>query len=93
MEQNRGNVAEFVAEQCGLDYDAIYAQRYDGDFISGEQTYQYAVDGTLRDYYELYETSAIESGAIEKEQALELDDFIDFSVMIEAGETLYGPQG
>ena len=93
VEQNRGNVAEFVAEQCDLDYDAIYAQRYDGDFISGEQTYQYAVDGTLRDYYELYETSAIESGAIEKEQALELDDFIDFSVMIEAGETLYGPQG
>ena len=27
VEQNRGNVAEFVAEQCGLDYDAIYAQR------------------------------------------------------------------
>lgn len=90
VEENRDEVAEFVAEQCGLDYDAIYVQRYDGDFISGEQTYQYAVDGTLRDYYELYETSAIESGTIEEEQALELDDFIDFSVMIEAGEALYG---
>ena len=89
VEDNRDDVSQFVATQCGLDYEAVFAQRYDGAFISGEETYNFAKDGTLRAYYSLYENSAIANGVIDPALALELDEFIDFSVMTDAGESLY----
>lgn len=89
VEANRGDVSKFVADQCGLDYDAVFVQRYDGAFISGKETYEYAKDGTLKAYYELYETSAISNGTIEADKALPVEEFVDFSVMTDAGASLY----
>ena len=89
VEDNRDEVSQFIATLCGLDYEAIYAQRYDGAFISGEETYEGVLDGTIRGYYELYESSAIENGTIDQTAALSVDEFIDWSFMQEAGESLY----
>lgn len=90
VDENRADVAKFVADQCGLDYDAVFAQRYDGAFISGKETYEYAKDGTLQAYYELYESSAVSGGTIEADKALPVAEFVDFSVMLDAGSELYG---
>ena len=77
-------VAKYVSTQTATDYDSVYAQRGDADWLTGKEVAAGAADGTVEKYYKIQQDNFIKSGAVEKEVPVSDDVMLDN--MIEAGK-------
>ena len=76
-------VAKYVADQTKTDYDSVYAQRGDADWLTGKEVSEGAKDGTVEGYYKTQQENLIAAGAVEKEVPVAEYDLLD--LMAEAG--------
>ena len=77
-------VAKYVADQTATDYDSVYAQRGDADWLTGAEVAKGAADGTVEKYYKIQQDNFIASGAVEKE--VPVADYVLLDIMAEAGK-------
>ena len=81
---NYDEVAGFVADVTKTDYDSVYAQRGDADWLTGAEVAAGCEDGTVAAYYQLQQDNFIAAGAVEA--AVALEDYILFDNMTEAAK-------
>ena len=78
-------VAKYVADQTKTDYDSVYAQRGDADWLTGKEVSEGAKDGTVEGYYKTQQENLIAAGAVEEE--VPVADYVLLDLMAEAGST------
>ena len=81
---NYDEVAGFVADVTKTDYDSVYAQRGDADWLTGAEVAAGCEDGTIAAYYQLQQDNFIAAGAVE--EAVALEDYIMFDNMTNAAK-------
>lgn len=79
-------VSTWVAKQTATDYDSVYSQRGDAQWLTGAEVAAGAADGTVEGYYLLQRDAFEAIGAIELDPVPEVADYVMLDVMIEAGE-------
>lgn len=79
-------VSEWVSKQTATDYESVYNQRGDAQWLTGKEVAQGAADGTVAKYYELQRDNFVKAGAVEKDPAPDVSEYVLFDVMIEAGK-------
>lgn len=77
-------VAKYVSIQTATDYDSVYAQRGDADWLTGKEVSEGAADGTVENYYKIQQDNFINSGVVEKE--VPVADYVMIDNMVEAGK-------
>ena len=82
---NYEEVAQWCATQAALDYDTMYNQRGDADWLTGKEVVDGVADGTVKGYYELQQKNLLDGGAITEEDVFPVEDYVDFDLMTEAG--------
>ena len=75
-------VAQYVADQTKTDYDSVYAQRGDAEWLTGKEVAEGAKDGTVEGYYKIQQENMIASGAVEAE--VPVADYVLLDLMAEA---------
>ena len=81
---NYEEIAQYVANVTKTDYDSVFAQRGDADWLTGAEVAAGVADGTVAEYYQLQQDNFIAAGAVEAPVALE--DYILFDNMTEAAK-------
>lgn len=79
-------VAQYVATQVAQDYDSVYEQRGDADWLTGKEVSDGAADGTVEAYYETQKQGFVAAGAVEKDPVPAVSDYVMLDVMIEAAK-------
>ena len=79
-------VSEWVAKQTATDYESVYNQRGDAQWLTGKEVAEGAADGTVAKYYELQRDNFVKAGAVEKDPAPDVAEYVLFDVMTEAGK-------
>ena len=82
---NYEEVAQWCATQAALDYDTMYNQRGDADWLTGKEVVDGVADGTVKGYYELQLKNLLDGGSITEEDVCPVEDYVDFDLMTEAG--------
>lgn len=77
-------VAKYVSTQTATDYDSVFAQRGDADWLTGKEVSKGAADGTVENYYKIQQDNFINSGVVEKE--VPVPDYVMLDIMAEAGK-------
>ena len=77
-------VAQWVANQTATDYDTVYSQRGDADWLTGQEVSQGAADGTVEGYYTTQKQNLIDQGSVTTDPPV--TDYVMLDVMVEAGE-------
>lgn len=77
-------VAKYVADQTATDYDSVYAQRGDADWLTGAEVAKGAADGIVENYYKIQQNNFIASGAVEGE--VPVADYVMLDNMVEAAK-------
>lgn len=77
-------VAKYVSTQTATDYDSVYAQRGDADWLTGAEVAKGAADGTVENYYKIQQDNFIKAGAVEKE--VPVSDYVMLDIMVKAGK-------
>ena len=75
-------VSEWVSKQTATDYESVYNQRGDAQWLTGKEVAQ----GAVAKYYELQRDNFVKAGAVEKDPAPDVSEYVLFDVMIEAGK-------
>lgn len=83
---NYEEVSKWVADQTATDYDSVYNQRGDAEWLTGAEVAQFAADGTAESYYLLQRDTFVANGAVEKDPVPEVPEYVMLDVMIEAGK-------
>lgn len=76
--------AELVAKQVAGDPAAVYEQRGDAEWLTGQEVSKAAADGTVEQYYELQKQNFIKAGAVTVDPAVK--DYVLLDIMVEAGK-------
>ncbi len=76
--------AGYVSAQTATDYDSVYQQRGDADWLTGKEVAKGAEDGTVENYYKIQQDNFIKSGAVEEE--VPVTDYVMLDNMVEAGK-------
>lgn len=79
-------VSQWVSAQTATDYDSVYNQRGDADWLTGKEVADGAADGTVEGYYLLQRDSFVAAGAVEKDPAPEVSEYVLLDLMVEAGK-------
>lgn len=82
---NYEEVAQWCATQAALDYDTMYNQRGDADWLTGKEVMEGVADGTVKGYYELQQKNLLDGGSITEDDVCPVEDYVDFDLMTEAG--------
>ena len=82
---NYEEVAQWCATQAALDYDTMYNQRGDADWLTGKEVVDGVADGTVKGYYELQQKNLLDGGSITEEDVCPVEDYVDFDLITEAG--------
>lgn len=83
-DENYEEVAQWVADQTATDYDTVYSQRGDADWLTGKEVSEGAVDGTVEGYYTTQKQNLLDQGAVTVDPAV--TDYVMLDIMTEAGE-------
>ena len=84
-DEHQEDVAQWAADQAKLDYDTMYNQRGDADWLTGKEVVAGLSDGTVKGYYELQQQNLLDGGSITEEDVCPVEDYVAFDVMTEAG--------
>lgn len=79
-------VAQYVATQVAQDYDSVYEQRGDADWLTGKEVSEGAANGEVEQYYEIQKQGFVAAGAVEADPVPAVSDYVMLDVMIEAGK-------
>ena len=82
---NYEEVAQWCATQAALDYDTMYNQRGDADWLTGKEVVDGVADGTVKGYYELQQKNLLDGGSITEEDVCPVEDYVDLDLMTGAG--------
>ena len=82
---NYEEVAQWCATQAALDYDTMYNQRGDADWLTGKEVVDGVADGTVKGYYELQQKNLLDGGSITEDDVCPVEDYVDFDLMTGAG--------
>lgn len=82
---NYEEVAQWCATKAALDYDTMYNQRGDADWLTGKEVVDGVADGTVKGYYELQQKNLLDGGSITEDDVCPVEDYVDFDLMTEAG--------
>lgn len=77
-------VAQYVAKQVAQDYEVVYAQRGDADWLTGAEVAKGATDGTVEKYYDLQKANFVAAGAVEKDPVPAVSDYVALDIMANA---------
>ena len=80
--EHEDEVIGWVAEILGVDYDTVYAQRGDAEWLTSAELIEEVKDGTIEKLYEVQK----QSFGSEVDQATPVSDYVLFDVMLEAAE-------
>ena len=83
-DENYEEVAQWVADQTATDYDTVYSQRGDADWLTGKEVSEGAADGTVEGYYTTQKQNLLDQGAVTVDSAV--TDYVILDIMTEAGE-------
>lgn len=84
-DEHHDEVAQWCAAQAALDYDTMYNQRGDADWLTGKEVVDGVADGTVKGYYELQQKNLLASGSITEADVCPVENYVDFDLMTEAG--------
>lgn len=84
-DEHHDEVAQWCADQAKLEYDSMYSQRGDADWLTGKEVVDGIADGTVKGYYELQQKNLLDGGSITEEDVCPVEDYVAFDVMTEAG--------
>lgn len=84
-DEHHDEVAQWCATKAALDYDTMYNQRGDADWLTGKEVVDGVADGTVKGYYELQQKNLLDGGSITEEDVCPVEDYVDFDLMTEAG--------
>lgn len=77
-------VAGFVAAQTKTEYDSVFAQRGDAQWLTGAAVAAGAANGTVEGYYQTQQAGFLANGAVE--QKVPVADYVMLDNMIEAAK-------
>lgn len=80
--ENTEQNCKWVAAKIGVDYDSVYQQRGDAEWIDSSTLVDYVNSGKLKEMYKVQQDSFIADGSVEKEVPVE--DYVLFDIMLEA---------
>lgn len=83
---NYEEVSQYVATQVAQDYDSVFAQRGDADWLTGKEVSEGAANGQVESYYETQKQGFVAAGAVEADPVPAVADYVMLDVMIEAGK-------
>ncbi len=83
-DENYEEVAQWVADQTATDYDTVYSQRGDADWLTGNEVSTGAADGTVEGYYTTQKQNLLDQGAVTVDPPV--TDYVMLDIMTEAGE-------
>lgn len=83
---NYEEVSQWVAAQTATDYESVFNQRGDAEWLTGAEVAAGAADGTVEAYYLLQRDTFVANGAVEKDPVPEVAEYVMLDVMIEAGK-------
>ena len=83
-DENYEEVAEYVAAQVAQDYDSVFAQRGDADWLTGKEVSEGAANGQVEAYYETQKQGFVAAGAVEADPVPAVADYVMLDVMVEA---------
>ena len=81
-EANAEQISQWIAEECGLDFDTVYAQRGDAEWLTSQEMMDEVNDGTIESLYKSQQDGFIASGDVEAE--VPVSDYVMFDLMKEA---------
>ena len=81
-EANAEQISQWIAEECGLDFDSVYAQRGDAEWLTSQEMMDEVNDGTIESLYKSQQDGFIASGDVEAE--VPVSDYVMFDLMKEA---------
>ncbi len=84
-DEHHDEVAQWCATKAALDYDTMYNQRGDADWLTGKEVVDGVADGTVKGYYELQQKNLLDGGSITEDDVCPVEDYVDFDLMTEAG--------
>ncbi|OUN21360.1 taurine ABC transporter substrate-binding protein [Flavonifractor sp. An82] len=84
-DEHHDEVAQWCADKAKLDYDTMYNQRGDADWLTGKEVVDGVSDGTVKGYYELQQKNLLDGGSITEEDVCPVEDYVAFDLMTEAG--------
>lgn len=79
-------VAKWVSDQTKTDYNSVYDQRGDAEWLTGAEVAKGAGDGTVEGYYKLQRDNFVAQGVIEKDPVPEVAEYVLLDNMVAAGE-------
>lgn len=83
---NYEEVAQWVSQQTATDYESVFNQRGDAKWLTGAEVAAGAADGTVEGYYLLQRDTFVANGAVEKNPAPAVSEYVMLDLMIEAGK-------
>lgn len=83
-EANAEQISQWIAEECGLDFDTVYAQRGDAEWLTSQEMMDEINDGTIESLYKSQQDGFIASGDVASE--VPVSDYVMFDLMKEAAE-------
>lgn len=84
-DEHHDEVAQWCAAQAALDYDTMYNQRGDADWLTGKEVVDGVADGIVKGYYELQQKNLLAGGSITEADVCPVENYVDFDLMTEAG--------
>ena len=81
---NAEQISQWIADECGLDYDTVYSQRGDAEWLTSQEMIDEINDGTIEKLYKSQQDAFIASGDVAAE--VPVDDYVMFDLMLEAAE-------
>ena len=85
-DEHYDEVSQWVAAQTATDYDSVYNQRGDAEWLTGKEVAEGAADGTVEGYYRLQRDTFVANGAVEKDPVPEVSEYVMLDLMVEAGK-------
>lgn len=85
-DEHYDEVSQWVANQTATDYESVYNQRGDAEWLTGAEVAAGAADGTVEAYYLLQRDTFVANGAVEKDPVPEVSDYVMLDLMVEAGK-------
>ena len=87
-DEHHEEVAQWVADELGTDYDSSYGETTSGEWMTGKEVYEGVRDNTVQGYYEFQQELMIDAGTVT--ESVPVENYVDFDLILEVGEALYG---
>lgn len=81
---NYEEISQWIAEVAALDFDTVYNQRGDGEWLTSEELVGEINNGTMKKLYESQQKGFIESGDVA--EPVPVEDYVLFDIMLKAAE-------